>query len=239
MARTRDPAKIESIIAAATDAFIKFGFARTKIHQVADQARVGPGTVYLYAEDKEALFELTLLRALESPIVASPTLPYQKTDANARRALFDDCLREVAHFPQLWVAAQRRNVHESREEYHGILLELCRWIRRYRSAILLAERNRLDWPTIGEEFDRIIWVDLHQRLTSYLGSRIRAGLLLAAGDPAMIARFTLDALVAVLVTGPLSLPSDLGAPEDEVIASLAGGALIGSGDRLPFPPHPR
>ena len=238
MPRKRDPARIDVIVAAATQAFVEFGFARTKIHRVADAARVGPGTIYLYAEDKEALFELALLRALESPIVASPNLPYQKTDPNARRALFDDCLKEVSHFPQLWVAAQRRDITDGRDEYHGILLEICRWIRRYRLAILLADRNKLDWPLVAEQFDAVVWSDLHRRLTSYLGSRIRTGLLAPAGDPAMIARFTLDALIAVLVTGPLSLPTELGGA-DEAIVALVGAALVGSGDRLPLPPHPR
>ena len=239
MPRTREPGRLDTIVAAATAAFTKFGYDRTKIHRVADAARVGPGTVYLYAADKEALFELSLLRSLESPIVAQPSLPYQKTDSNALRALLVDCLREVTHFPQLWVAMQRRDPNEARDEYLGILLELARWIRRYRSAILIADRNQHDWPLVAEEFERVVWTDLHQRLTTYLALRIRSGLLLPAGDPAMIARFTLDAMVAVLVTGPLSLPTDLGTPDDEAITKLVAAAVIGSGDRLPFSSHPR
>lgn len=238
MARRRDPAKIDAVIAAASDTLIREGFDRMKVQLVAQAAKVSPGTVYLYVEDKEALLELAVLRALESPLAREPHLPYQKTDGNARRALLNDCLKEILHFPQLWVGAQRRSLSETREEYFGILLELCRWIRRYRTAILLADRNRLFWPALAEEFEKVVWSDLHRRLTGYLDSRIRAGRLLPAGDPAMVARFTLDALVAVLVTGPLSLPSEFGQVEDEVVAGLVGAGLIGSRDALPFPPHP-
>lgn len=239
MPRFRDPARIDAIIGAASQLFIQMGFERTRIHRVADLARVSPGTVYLYAEDKEALFELAVLRSLESPLARDPLIPYQKTDLSSRRALLTDCLREVIHFPQLWVGSQRRSVGEAREEYYGILLEVCRWVRRYRTAIQLADRNRLHWPVLAEEFEKVVWIDLHRRLTAYLDSRIRAGRLLPAGDPAMVARFTLDALVAVLVTGPLSLPAEFGQPDDEVIVGLAAAGLVGSRDGLPFPPHPR
>src|SRR5688572_11787355 len=95
--RTRHPAKLDAIIAAATSVFIDHGYGRAKVHQIAERGRVGPGTVYLYAEDKEALFELALLRALESPIVAHPSLPYAKTNDRSRRQLVEECLREISH----------------------------------------------------------------------------------------------------------------------------------------------
>jgi len=237
MARGRNPSRIDEIAAAATEAFIALGYFRAKIHQIADRAKVGPGTVYLYAQDKESLFELALLRALESPLAANPILPYQKTPERARRRLVEDCLREVAQFPQLWVAAQRRNIQESREEFRGILLELSAWMRRYGSLILLTERNRVDWPDLAELFQEVIWSDLHHRLTAYLATRMRTGHLAAVGDPAAVSRHLLDSLVATLVLGPLAPRS--GPQEDDLIVKLLSAALVGgSGDGLPLPAHP-
>lgn len=236
MARERDPGRIDDIAKAAAEAFIEFGYFRAKIHQIADRAKVGPGTVYLYAQDKESLFELALLRALESPLAANPILPYRRTHPRARRQLIEGCLREVAQFPQLWVAAQRRNISESVQEYHGILLELCAWMRRYRSLILLTERNRVDWPDLVELFEHVIWSDLHHRLTSYLATRMRAGYLTPVGDPAAVARHTLDALVATLVLGPLA--PTIGTQEDELIVTLVSAAVVagaGDGSALPAP----
>ena len=80
------------------------------MHQIAERAGIGPGTLYLYVREKEALFELALLRSLESPVVAHPALPYDKTSERGLRQLVEDCLREISHFPQLWLAAQRRNL---------------------------------------------------------------------------------------------------------------------------------
>jgi hypothetical protein len=179
-----------------------------------------------------------LFRALESPAVAHPVLPYRKPTSADRPGLVDACLRNVSHFPQLWVAAQHREPGPVEEEYHGILLELAAWLRHYRDAILLIERNRSEWPWLADAFERVIWSDLHRRLTAYLSSRMRAHLLAAPGDPAVVARFTLDALVACQVTGPVALPS-AGPEADEVLVGLVAGAVVRSGRRPPFTPEPR
>lgn len=223
--RTRPPNRLDQIVSGATRAFIDLGYHRAKIHHIADQAGVGPGTVYLYAEDKEALFELAVLRSLESPIVAHPILPYRKTAAPGQRQLLTDCLHEVAQFPQLWVAAQRREPREAEAEYSGILLELVRWIRRYRNAILLSDRNRVDWPPLAQLFDRVVWNDLHQRLTSYLDSRMRGHLLAPIGDPAAVARFALDGLVAALATGPVGLEGAM-LDTDDLLVRLAAAPVV-------------
>ena len=228
MARSKAPGRLEDIIAAALWAFADAGYDRTKIAHVAARAGVGPGTVYLYAEDKEALFELVLLRSLESPVVSHPSLPYRKTDRAARTRLIDECLHEVAHFPQLWIGTQRRTYDGAIEEYVGILLEMARWFRRYRAAILLAQRNRYDWPELSEAFDRVVWSDVQRRLASFLASRMRAGALAVPGDPGLVARFAVDALVSGLVAGPVS-GSTPERPGDEGV--LVG--LITASVRLP------
>ncbi len=226
MARSKAPGRLDDITAAALWAFADAGYDRTKIAHVAARAGVGPGTVYLYAKDKEALFELVLLRALESPVVSHPSLPYRKTDRAARSRLIDECLHEVAHFPQLWIGSQRRRYDGAREEYVGILLEMARWFRRYRAAILLAQRNRYDWPELFEAFDRVVWSDVQRRLTGYLTSRMRAGVLAVAGDPGLVARFAVDALVSGLVAGPVSGSTPERPGDDEVLVTLISSALL-------------
>ena len=179
----------------------------------------------------------TLYTGALAAITVEASTTVQNPSRSHSRQLIEDCLREVAQFPQLWVAAQRRNITESSEEFKGILLELCAWMRRYRSLILLTERNRVDWPDLAELFQQVIWSDLHHRLTSYLATRMRTGSLVAAGDPAAVARHVLDALVATLVLGPLAPKS--GAQEDELIVRLVSAALVvDSRDVQPVSPHP-
>ena len=239
MSRPRDPFKLDQIASAAAWDFATVGFDRARISRIADRARVGPGTLYLYVEDKEALFELALLRSLESPLVANPALPFRKSPAGARVRLIDDCLHEIAHFPQLWVANQRRSVTDAVEEYDGILLEMTRWLIRYRGAVALAERNRTDRPELGNSFDRVVWGDLHQRLTTYIATRIRTGHLRPAGPPAALARFTIDALIAATVSGPVAAvqaATTASAVGDEVLVRWVGAALRSPGGGLALAP---
>src|SRR5690349_20366470 len=46
-----------TILSAALDAFVENGFAATRLEDIAERAGVSKGTLYLYFENKEALFK--------------------------------------------------------------------------------------------------------------------------------------------------------------------------------------
>lgn len=223
--RKRDPQRLERVLQAAAEVFTTTGFAQSKIHLIAERAKVSPGTVYLYAEDKEALFELVVLRVCENPAVARIALPYRKATPAGLASLVWKSVEAIAHFPQLWLAGQRRQIPESNEEYHGILLELANWMSRYRAALLIAYRNRKEWPLLADAFDRLVWKDLQHRLSAFFGERMRTGHLPAAGDPVLAARHTIDALAGTLVGNPV-YPEPIEAPE---IASAVVEWLVAPG----------
>jgi len=201
--RKRDHAKLDRLAASAAEVFAVKGFAATKVSEVARKARIGPGTVYLYAADKEALFELAVLRACESPLVASAEPPYRGTPARDRRVLFRSAVEAINHFPQLWVGLQRRVVDESIDEYESVLLEIATWLARYRQAILIADRNRAEWPDLSKAFDELVWADLVGHLAAYLGTRMKTGRLRNVGDRNLMARVTLASLAGNLVGSPV------------------------------------
>ena len=58
----------DAILAAALDVFAAQGFAAARLDDVAKQAGVAKGTIYLYFADKETLFQ-ELIRAQLSPVV--------------------------------------------------------------------------------------------------------------------------------------------------------------------------
>jgi AcrR family transcriptional regulator len=60
----------QAILAAALKEFSARGFAAARLDDVADQAGIAKGTIYLYFRDKEALFQ-DLIRAEMSPVVAT------------------------------------------------------------------------------------------------------------------------------------------------------------------------
>jgi AcrR family transcriptional regulator len=55
MVRTLDPGKREAILEAAQVVFARDGFGAAKMTDIASAAKVAPGTLYLYFENKEAL----------------------------------------------------------------------------------------------------------------------------------------------------------------------------------------
>jgi AcrR family transcriptional regulator len=61
-----DSDKQHRILAAATDRFARFGFKKTSIDEIAADAGVGKGTVYLMAESKEDLFYQVVHRELHA-----------------------------------------------------------------------------------------------------------------------------------------------------------------------------
>src|SRR5258705_12958471 len=62
--------KREAILAAALELFGRYGYRRTSIDDIARQAGVAKGTVYLYVENKDALFR-TLARSVLDGVLAN------------------------------------------------------------------------------------------------------------------------------------------------------------------------
>jgi len=69
-ARVAVDGKREAILAAALELFGRYGYRRTSIDDIARQAGVAKGTVYLYVESKEALFR-TLSQSLLDGVLAN------------------------------------------------------------------------------------------------------------------------------------------------------------------------
>ena len=57
----RKESRPEEIVAAALELFVERGFSATRLDEVARRAGVSKGTLYLYFENKEALFRAVLL----------------------------------------------------------------------------------------------------------------------------------------------------------------------------------
>jgi AcrR family transcriptional regulator len=63
-------AKLQAILDAALDVFAEKGFADTRLDDVALRAGVAKGTLYLYFESKQALFEALIRSGIAAPIEA-------------------------------------------------------------------------------------------------------------------------------------------------------------------------
>ncbi len=74
ISRRRKEARPGEIAAAALELFVEKGFAATRLDDVAARAGVSKGTVYLYFENKEALFKSAVETAMMPAIEAAEAL---------------------------------------------------------------------------------------------------------------------------------------------------------------------
>jgi AcrR family transcriptional regulator len=74
----RKDARPGEILDAALDVFVRQGFAATRIQDLAQQAGVTAGTIYLYFPSKEVVFHAAITQAMSSIL----TLSEQRVDAH-------------------------------------------------------------------------------------------------------------------------------------------------------------
>ena len=199
MARIRPHDRIDKIADAATETFIRYGYTPARISQIAERVRVGPGTIYLYAAGKEALFDLAIRRAMEDPTVWSMTLPHPQPAPGAVADALWRCLQNAAHFPQLWLAADSPPPADVPGEVGGVILELYHWLHRYRRAIELVERSAVDWPDVAQVFYRQFWRGGVRRVAAYLDRRVGEGALPPRGNSLAAAHLVVESLTWMAV----------------------------------------
>jgi AcrR family transcriptional regulator len=118
-AKAEPAVRRQAILDAALDVFAERGFEAARLEDVAARAGVAKGTLYLYFDDKEALFE-EVVRAAVSPILerldvlaTAPDLPTEKIFENLftvfekevlgtkRKLLFRLIIAEGPRFPRI------------------------------------------------------------------------------------------------------------------------------------------
>ena len=224
MPRKRPPQRIDQIADAATEVFIQQGYGPAKIAHIARVARVGPGTIYLYAQGKEALFDLAVRRALEDASVWTLKFPHPNPGPGELADALWRCLQHAAHFPQLWLAADSPAPKQVEPEVTGIVTELYRWLFRYRRAIKLVERCGGDWPDVSQVFYRRFWRGGVRRLADYFERRIREKALPPRPDALAAAHLVVESLTWMAVHRPWTAdaaPLSDGVIEDTAVSMVS------------------
>lgn len=190
MVRTRSEQKLAQIVTAAVQIFVANGYRSTRVEQIAEAAEVAPGTIYLYADGKEALFELTLKTAFGDPLPDADTLPYEgEIDPGVIEWAWQRLL-EVSSFERLRAAADREEPEgcSVEAEFVGVVEELWAWQSDYWGAIELLEKCAREWPELDLLFYRQFRKQLLGLGARYLGRRMERGLLLPYADAPTAAR---------------------------------------------------
>jgi AcrR family transcriptional regulator len=160
------------------------------MEDVAEALGVAKGTVYLYVENKEALFDL-VCRSADRPFEQPPELPVKSPVAGATIRYIVDRLTAGQVMPALAeaLAGGRR---AARDELAAIVGDIYDAMARNRVGIKLVDRSARDIPELGK-----VWFGgargvLVEALCSYLDARVQARRLRAPVDVGIGARFVVE-----------------------------------------------
>jgi AcrR family transcriptional regulator len=190
MARPIPEDRLSRLVEVATAVFIDQGFRQTRMEDVADALGVAKGTLYLYVESKEALFDL-VCRSADRPFERPAELPVKSPPAGATLRYITERLTAGQVMPALAeaLAGGRR---AARDELAAITGDIYDALARHRIGIKLVDRSARDIPELGQ-----VWFSgargfLVEALSSYLADRIKTRRLRAPADVAIAARFIVE-----------------------------------------------
>jgi AcrR family transcriptional regulator len=184
------------LVECATRVFVEQGYRRTQMADIAEALGVAKGTLYLYVESKDALFDLVVRCADgEHPLPELSALPLSTPPPGTTTAYVRDVLAANREIAALRAALRRTRVRDPRTELAGIVAELYDVLARHRRGIKLIDRSAVDHRELGALWFEGARGGIRDELVAYLESRIRRGLLRPVSDVAITARMILETVV--------------------------------------------
>lgn len=182
------PDRIGSVVVAAARVFVRHGYRRAQVQDVADELGVAKGTVYGYAASKEALLGAAIRYGdgLE-PLPGVSDLPLPTPPAGAVAELVTKRLgAEVAQLAV--VRASGGDGDTPGVTVAHVVLDLYARLARHRIAIKIVDRCGAELPELGR-----VWFGDGRRaqvgiLDAYLSGLERAGQLTLPGPAPLVAR---------------------------------------------------
>jgi AcrR family transcriptional regulator len=213
MSRRRPDDKFRQILETAASVFIDQGYRRTQMADVAAAMGVAKGTLYLYVESKEALFDAAL-RFLDSEEPPPATFPVSTPRPQDTLDYVRTQLAQNSDLASLTAALARRQVRDAGEELATILFDLYDVLARNRRRLKLLDRCARDYPEIAA-----LWLEggrggILALLETYLADRIGRGLFVSPGDLGTTARLFLETLVFWSVHRHWDFPPATGASRE-------------------------
>jgi len=173
MPRSIPKDRFHDLVEAATSVFLEQGFRRTQMADVAARMGVAKGTVYLYVESKEALFDAVVRHADRGERLALPAQLPVATPLPG--ATLEEVRKRVAAtgLPVLTEALARRRVVDVRTELEAVVRELYGLLARHRVGIKLLDRCAHDHPELAAVWYGTGREAVQDLLRRYLEDRIR------------------------------------------------------------------
>ena len=178
MPRHEPAARLSELVKHATEVFIERGYKDTQMEDIASALGVAKGTLYVYVESKEALFDLVARCADSVPSFDPvPRLPIPTPKRGATVAYIRKRLAKNQNLRALANALSRTGPAPAREEFQQIVCELYDTVERNRQGLKLLDRSANDFPDLAALWFEGARGGLVAALSQYLGREIRNGAL--------------------------------------------------------------
>ena len=197
MARRIPDDRLDQLIETAADVFIEQGYQRTQMADIAQALGLAKGTLYLYVESKEALFDLVVRHADNGSRASAVTLPLpiRTPRPGATLRYVREELERHQRLPRIAEALARRRVTDVARELEDIVRELFQALARNRRRIKLIDRSARDYPELAALWFQGARGGFLALLEHYLGDRIQRGRLRSVPNIEAAARLILETTV--------------------------------------------
>ena len=230
------PDRLRAVLDEAARVFVVHGYRRTQIQDVADALGLAKGTLYGYAQSKEALFAGAVRFADDAEPLPDPSrLPLAAPAAGELAALVASRLAAEVPDMALTRALSRRarpiGQSAAAEELAAIVVDLYRRLARNRTAIKLVDRCAPELPELAE-----VWLNTGRGaqmsgMETYLSRRQAAGDLVLPGPVPLVARTVVELCVLWAVhcrfdpAPQATIASPVTAIDDEEVAATLATLL--------------
>jgi AcrR family transcriptional regulator len=188
--------RIEQLVDCATAVFIERGYTLTQMADVAAALGVAKGTLYLYVESKEALFDLVARYAdAPRPFAKKPSLPVRTPRPGTTVRYVRERLAQSGVPPTLATALDGKRAGDARAEFDTIIRELYDTVAANRRGIKLLDRSARDYPELAALWFEGARGGLIGLLTRYLDERVRRRVFQPVPDTAVAARLIIETVV--------------------------------------------
>ncbi len=229
MTRSIPPDRFQQLVDCATQVFIERGYAHTQMADVAAAMGIAKGTLYLYVESKDALFDLVVRCAdVEQSVTTPPKLPVPTPRPGTTLQHVRQRVARQPPLPALLAALGRKRVADPRAELTEIVREMYRTLSGNRRAIKLMDRSAQFHPELAAVWFTGARGALLEALSAYLTSRIKLKLFRPVPDAAVAARVILETIVTWAVHrywDPSPQAIDAQVAEDTVVQFIVGGLM--------------
>ena len=196
MARQDPAARLSQLVKHATEVFIDRGYKNTQMDDIASSLGVAKGTLYVYVESKEALFDLVARCADSVPSFEPvPGLPIPTPKRGATLRYIRDRLAQNQNLPALLKALSRTRPVPLRKEFQEIVHELYDAVERNRQGLKLLDRSAKDLPELAALWFEGVRGGVVAALGQYLEREIRKGTMKHVAEVSVAARLIVETVV--------------------------------------------